>query len=515
MVLIFMLAMAGCSSKSTNQSSDSPMKSTKATGGELRVAISAQPPTIDPLMATAVVTRDISRQLYETLFVFNSKFEPVPMLAESYEKSEDGKKYTFHLRKGVKFHNGKEMTAADVVPSMNRWLEKSRTAQALLKNVSFKEIDNYTVELQLTDPSFMTLTALSATVQAAAIMPKEVIEKATATGVQEHIGTGPFKFVEWKQDQYIHLTKFKDYQPLSTPADGLSGKKEALVNDIYFDFVSDASTKAAGLQTGQYYITDTLSADYEDQLKSTPDIKTLWNYDMYSLVYLNKKNGLFKNVKMRQAVNAAVDVESIAKGAFVNNVRPSSSYMSKDLGGWYSDAGKENYNQHNLEKAKQLLKEADYKGEEVKIISSREYEYVYNGAIVLKEQLEKLGLNVKIEVYDWATLINKIYNDPTSWDLYFIDSPQAVTPNELLFFNDKFFDGPKDEKTNSLLKSIRTSSSMDEAKKYWEELQSYSYEFLPVIKITDVGRMSAYNTKAKGYKYFQGPILWNTESPKK
>ncbi|MFP3381559.1 ABC transporter substrate-binding protein, partial [Bacillus sp. SIMBA_069] len=80
--------------------------------------------------------------------------------------------------------------------------------------------------------------------------PKEVIDAATEEGVKEYIGTGPFKFVEWKQDQYILLEKFADYKALSEPANGLGGKKEAKVDRIYFHTVPDAATRVAGLQSG-------------------------------------------------------------------------------------------------------------------------------------------------------------------------------------------------------------------------------------------------------------------------
>src|SRR5699024_3449061 len=112
--------------------------------------------------------------------------------------------------------------------------------------------DDYTVILELEKASSLTLDTMASAKQAAAIMPKEVVDAATADGVQEYIGTSPFKFVEWKQDQYIHYTKFEDYAALDSEADGLSGKKEALVDDIYIYMVPDTSTRIAGLQTDEY-----------------------------------------------------------------------------------------------------------------------------------------------------------------------------------------------------------------------------------------------------------------------
>src|SRR5690625_4325001 len=222
--------------------------------GELRVAYSAQPPTLDLHLSTAAATTEIMGQVYESLITVDSEYNIVPLLAESYEQSDDGLVITFKLREGVLFHNGKEMKAEDVVASMNRWKDLPG-GRGQFDNSVFEAIDDYTVEFKLDRPLSTALTALSqGGTTFAGIMPKEVVEDASAEGVNEHIGTGPFKFVEWAQDQHVHLTKFTDYKLLDDPADGLTGKKEALVKDIYFEFVQDPSTRVAGLQSGEYDI---------------------------------------------------------------------------------------------------------------------------------------------------------------------------------------------------------------------------------------------------------------------
>src|SRR5699024_8888723 len=171
----------------------------------LLVALNAQPPTIDPLISTATVSRDVALQIFEPLVTINENLQPEPMLAESYETSEDGKTITFELREGVKFHNGEEMTAEDVVASMERWQEYSSRAKAAFSESTFTADGDYRVLLETTEPNRTALTVLSSSTQFPAIMPKEIIETADADGVTEFIGTGPFKFEEWKQDQYIRL----------------------------------------------------------------------------------------------------------------------------------------------------------------------------------------------------------------------------------------------------------------------------------------------------------------------
>src|SRR5699024_8742339 len=120
-----------------------------------------------------------------------------------------------------------------------------------------------------------------------------------------YIGTGPYKFVEWKQDQYIHFTKFDDYQPVEEKASGLAGKKVAYFDDVYFYIVPDASTRLAGLQTGEYDFAYNIPYDSYDQLESHPDIDTILTPTANEFLLYNKNHGITRDFKLRQAINAA------------------------------------------------------------------------------------------------------------------------------------------------------------------------------------------------------------------
>lgn len=139
-------------------------------------------------------------------------------------------------------------------------------------------------------------------------------EKAKTYGlkhINEYIGTGPFKFEEWKQDQYIHLTRFEDYQPINDPADGLYGKKEALVNDLYLHYTPDSHTTMSGLMSGEYDIASSLPIDGLDQLKNNENIKIDSASDNRLSIYFNKKKGLFANPIAREAIAIGLNNEDI------------------------------------------------------------------------------------------------------------------------------------------------------------------------------------------------------------
>lgn len=176
-----------------------------AAGGTLKVAYDGQPSTLDVQMSTTLFTRELSRTFFETLVTLNGDYKPVPFLAKKIDVSKDRKTFTFHLRRGVRFHNGKEMTSDDVVASMNRWMKVNHHGRRSFAGSTFKATGKYTVVLTMKHARVDTLYVLGSW-NSAAIMPKEVIESAGKKGVKEYIGTGPFKFVDWKQDQYIETS---------------------------------------------------------------------------------------------------------------------------------------------------------------------------------------------------------------------------------------------------------------------------------------------------------------------
>ncbi|WP_368653190.1 ABC transporter substrate-binding protein [Ornithinibacillus sp. 4-3] len=517
MFLAVLLVLAACSNNDDNSSDNNSEGSNdnnessgeQTAGGDLQFVLNTQPPTIDPIMSTATATRDISRHIYETLVTIDSAYEPQPMLAESWEISEDGLTYTFNLREGIKFHNGEEMTADDVVASMNRWLERSSTAQSLIGEGTFEEVDKYTVELKLQEPSIFVLLALGGTLQFPGIMPKEIVEAATETGVEEHIGTAPFKFVEWKQDQYVHLEKFEDYTPREETADGLAGERIAYFDNVYINFVPDPNTQLGGVTTGQYHIGHGMSYDMFDQLESAEDVEAVAPIiGQYGIVF-NKFEGQFAEVKMRQAVNAALNLEDIANAALGGKYRMSSSYMQVEQEAWASTEGEELYNNPDPDKVQALLDEINYDGEPLTFITSREYSYMYDSAVIIKEQLEQVGIKVDLEVYDWATVLT-LRDDPSKWDLLITGFPMTMTPVEQLFYNDTWIDGPEDEKTEQLLKDIATADTIEEAKVFWDELQGHSWEILPILKISDYTTVMGVNKNIEGFLYLDGPVFWNT-----
>ncbi|MDF2671043.1 MAG: putative secreted protein, partial [Paenibacillus sp.] len=459
---------------------------------------------------------NIDRHIYEQLVAFNTKYETIPVLAESYNVSEDGKTYTFILRKGVKFHNGKEMKAEDVTASLNRWKDITARAKTSIGASNFEVKDDYTVVLNLDQPSNDIPSQLANYLQFAAIMPKEVIQGADAKGVKEIIGTGPYKYVEYKQDQYVHLTKFDDYKSVDKPADGVTGKKEALVKDVYFDLIPDSSTLFSSFLAGTYDFAS-LTVDNLNQVKALKDVNLQKVLSSEIDIVFNKKAAIPSNVKFRQAVAAALDNEKVMLGSTSDPelFRLNSSFVIKENADWYSEVGKEAYNQKNIEKAKQLLKESGYNGEEITFLTTRDSGGIfYNPTVLVKDQLEKIGIKAKLDVYDFTTMIAK-RGDPKLWDIYVGSFALQPSPSQLLFLG-KTYGWPEDQKLQDLVKATTAAISKDQKRKATDELHAYErQQYLAAIKVGEYYTYTAVRNNVVGFQFFEGPILWNTKVLKK
>jgi peptide/nickel transport system substrate-binding protein len=522
LAFLLLLSVIGCSSATpAPTSSDSTSQPNQPAANqptpskqknELRVALSVAPPTLDLHKTTAIATQQVSWHIYEYLVTLDKEYKVVPMLAEKIELSEDGKTITLPLRKDIKFHNGKTMTAEDALASLNRWKELSSIGRAALANATISAKDGQTIQISLPQPSSAVLPALAYPQQGAVIMPKETIEAAGEEGVKEYIGTGPFQFVEWKQDQYIHLKKFADYKPLSEPTSGLAGKREAKVDDLYFIPVPDAATRVAGVQSGEFDFADEIPFDNYNLIKDDPNlVATITKPRRYNGLVFNSKNGLFANVKMRQAVNAALDMESIMLAATGD-----SQFFRLDHGlmyqeqAWYVDSGKEHYNQKNPEKAKQLLSEAGYKGEPITILGTRDYEFLYKSALLVKDQLEKVGMTVNLEIYDWPTLVSK-RSDEKAWNIFFTFFPIYTNPTQTLFLDSRnkwpgWYSNPK---MDQLLDQMRSTTNFDEEKKIFEQVQALFWEDVPVIKLGDMHGLTAQAKHVRDFNFFMDLSFWN------
>jgi len=474
-------------------------------GGTFRVATEEEVAIWDVHRTTSVLVRKIVHHFAEKLFAEDVNFKPVPMLAQDYTVNPEKTVYTLNLRQGVLFHNGKEMTSEDVVASLNRWGQYGPLGSMVYKFVDRVEaVDRYTVKINLKKPCGIILTGLATHRQGSFIFPKEVLEKVgdgyLKPEADQLIGTGPYKFKEFKPDRYTSLVRFDKYNPRTEPSNGYSGKRIAYFDEIRLIPVRDPTVRAAGIETGEFHHVMGISLRDYERLSKNPDVNPVVGPPWYPAIIFNMKKGLMADhLKLRKAIQVALNIDQIMKAAVgvEKFYRLDPSVMWKETA-WWTDAGKPYYNVHDVKKAKQLFAESGYNGEPIRWISTRDYPVLFDSSFAAVTQLKKIGLNIDHRVVDWGTL-TKIRKNPDKWETLLIMTSYRAEPALNVYHSPSWINGWKDPEKDALRNQF--IAEPDPVKRYalWEKIEKLFYEKAPWLKLGDYFTLDAQRKSVKGY----------------
>lgn len=485
-------------------------------GGNAVVGTSSAPPLTDAQASTAEASRNISMHWIETLFARDENANPIPDLATKADISADGRTYVFTLRQGVKFHNGQEMTAEDVVASMQRYAKVGGSSGIMKPVTELQATSKYvvTVKLNAAVPGFIDL--ISSPGAPVGIMPKSEGDKER--GKIAHIGTGPYQFVEYVPDSHVLVRRFDGYSQNVNfqKRDGFGGKKTAHLDTVRFRHIPEGGARAAALEAGEIHAVDALPAPAAKRLKDNKSVKI---YEVmpfaFHLLVVNASFGPTKDVRVRQAIQAILDKEEIMAIAGEGLYRLTHGWQHPGTAYFSGDIGKEFYNQKDSAKAKQLLAEAGYKGEEIVLLTDSSYQWQNDTGVVAAEQLRKAGLNVKLNVVDWPTAF-QLRSKPDGWSLWVVgmgiqpyEGPYAVAG---FFTTDhggkgaQWMSDPELQRANTVL---NTALTLDERKKAFADFQKRFFEFVPAIKLGDLGRYQATRANIQGYAPGRIPRMWD------
>jgi len=473
-------------------------------GGALRVGILGEPPSLDVHWTTATITETLGNHIYEGLYTLDATNRPIPMLAESHSVSKDSLTYTFKLRQGVKFHSGKEMTSEDVVASLARWGKQSVYGKALFAQVAeWKALDKYTVEMKLKEKSAIVLISLAVPNNFGAIYPKEIAEKfAPEVKATEFVGTGPFKLAEWKPDQYIRMVRFDEYRSRNEAPNGLGGGKTAYLDEIRWQPVPEVATRVAQVETGELDFADDLNLDAYDRLKKNPGLRPIVaKGNGWLIAVLNKKEGLMTSQKLRQAWQAAIDIEPIMKnvaGGHREFYRMDSSLIMAEIAAWHTKLAGLPWNERNREKAKKLLQEAGYKKEPVRFMTTQEYKWMYDFALLTKQQLEDVGFNIDLQVVDWATLVKR-RNNSKEYDAFTTGIGAIYDPAHVNFLTASWPGWTTDEDILKLQADMAREVDPKKRMAMWEQQTRQVYEKVPIIRYGDLAGLRAIRNTTTGF----------------
>ena len=482
-------------------------------GGVLRIAHVGDPPSLDTHMTGGAVPTHILNNVYEGLFAMDSKFQPRPMLAERLDLSPDRRTYTFTLRRGVRFHHGREMTGDDVRASLERWGRVNPRGRVVFENVAAVTTPSpLTVVVRLKEPYALFLHEIGSYHAPAAVYPKEVIDEVPAGApVRRFIGTGPYRVAERFPDRHIRLDRFDGYTSRTEPSDGGTGAKHAYLDSIFFVPIPDPAIRVAGVQRNEYQFAQNIPSDEHDRIRAIPGMQPyVATIPFWAAVIFNNQAGLMANNKVRQAFQAAVDSESVMRAAYGASRfwRLTPGLMPKEHP-LYTEGGKELYSQNNPQRARQLLQEAGYKGEPVRWMTSTDLPPLATAAQAIKPMLERAGFVVDLQFMDWATLVGR-RGRPDLWDAFSVQIPFFPDPVLMTPLQSNWPGWWTNRDGQALIELLKRHTDPKVRVELWARLQRLWYQDAGSLKLGDFFEMHAHRRELKGF--FEAPTntWWNT-----
>jgi len=262
-----------------------------------------------------------------------------------------------------------------------------------------------------------------------------------------------------------------------------------------------------------YVVDQNVPLDNAEQLEAQPDVELVTALGSLQTGIFNEEEGVFTDPLMRQAVNTAIDNRAIMLGAYVSEefFTLDAGIMFEDQVDWHSLAGEEYYFQNDPDQALEMLDEAGYDGEEVVILVARDYDALYNTAVVLHQQLEELGMNAVLEVTDWPTYL-ELSDDPSNFDIAITSFSTRLIPHQYPTLSKRaaYVGWTKSEELDRLLDEIKEQPTQEEAFEVFEELQVQFYEDMPMLNIGKSSGLTGIRSNVVNYEDLIGPILWNT-----
>lgn len=385
----------------------------------LRIVMHSDLKILDPIWATAQISRTHGYLVYDTLFALDADLKPQPQMVETWTVDAAGTTYTFTLREGLTWHDGAPVTAEDCVASLKRWGSKDAMGQKLLAYT--KELsapDARTIRLEMKRTYGLVLETLAKPGGTAPfMMPKRVAELPATQQLKEPIGSGPFAFKsdEWRPGARVVYVKNAAYKPRKEPPSGLAGGKVAKVDRIEWPSIPDHQTAVGALQNGEIDAIEAVSHDLLKLFENDKSVVVLRS--AMPSQYTMRPNWLhppFDNPKVREALGYAVDQKAYLEAAVGDPryYRTCKTYYGCDtpLAGEAGTAGRL---QGDSEKARSLLREAGYDGRPIVLFQVSDIASLTNLAPVAKAQLERAGFKVDMQTMDWQThLARALRKDP-------------------------------------------------------------------------------------------------------
>ncbi|HET6629514.1 MAG TPA: ABC transporter substrate-binding protein [Woeseiaceae bacterium] len=486
--------------------------------GRLHVAMNSDIRSTNPGVKRDANTDTVLHHVVEALVAYDDELNVAPMLASRYEIADDGRTYIFDLRRGVRFHNGEEMTSAHVKWSWQRYLDPATgwrcrswydgTGPVSVRILSIETPSRYRVVFRLERPSYIFLHRMAHLQCITAVLhPSSVNDDGEWL---RPVATGPYRLEEWRRGEYVELERFEGYRPRPEPRSGLTGRKIALAEAIRFRIVPDAAIAQAALQAGDVDVAISLPISHYEELARADRLEVVMQPTLGWMTLLIQTNDpLLRNPLVRRAIAHAIDRDALAKfatkGFGVANSSAVPTYSP------YYRAAFERWHPYDPEKARELLRRAGYGGEEIRIQTNRKHLHLYENAIVMHAMLREAGFNAKLEVLDWASQLNNFYTGNfqlSSFDFSARTEPflgYGLVTRQRGTEHPWGWDNPR---ATDLMRRLDSVFSIEERGRIFEKLHELLRADVPVIGLYNLHKMVVLRESLCG---FEG---WRLEKPR-
>lgn len=394
---------------------------TFAQQGRFEIAVDSAPVGLDPHVVTAFSSFAVIGQVYDGLLELNADLGLEPALATSWTVSDDALTYVFELRDGVKFHNGRTMTAEDVVYSFDRIMDESTGSPQASRFTEVAAVEA-TGELQVTFTLKVPFAPFLSNLPNLMIVPQEVVEENDGSLQQVAVGTGPFMLKEIVPDTYVLLEANPAYYRAGQPK----------VAEVRYNVVPEASTRAAGMRTGNYHLIPDVDPATAQTLQGARGVTVLGVQDLaYTLIGINVTREPFNDPKVREAINYALDRDEIVEAVYFGNAEPGGP-LSPGLAEWETPVTQFACYAHDQAKARELLAEAGYPdGFSADLITFGTIQAVVDSAQVIQAQLAEVGIKLDLNVAEFGAFVQAWSN--SEFDTFVSLNGGASDPDGYLF----------------------------------------------------------------------------------
>ena len=465
----------------------------------LRVGIEQEAVGLDPNIVTAFASFRRIELLYNRLVTYNPSMKIIPDLAESWE-TPDNTTYIFHLRKGVKFHDGTELKAEDVKFTLERILDPKTgsPAKSYLKNVkSITILDPYTIKIVLDQPVASFLVGLAS--GNCSIIPKHTVEKLGNLQREEN-GTGPYKLSKWIPDNYMELVKNKTYFEKGKP----------YIDRLVYKVIPDQMSMYTALKGKSLDLAIIRSGSVLKLAEKDKDIVVVKvpGINVHTFGY-NLKREPFNNLYVRQAIASVIDRKEIIKTAAFGFGKPTGP-IPIAASYWAIPPDELPFGKPDPNKAKELLRKAGYEnGLKFKILAANKYKLA-DIAQVIQAQLKKVGIQTQIEIVEWGMYVNRWKK--RDYDAIVELRGGSPDPDRFLYrmiysngpVNNFFF---SDKEIDRLLDKGRILTDPEERKKIYDKIQYLLSERAPIVFLYSPTVSVAHVKALKGFKLLPNESL--------